>query len=386
MEKLTIKNFGPIKDATIDLKKVNVFIGPQGSGKSTIAKLIAICREPSFLLDDPNQNHQFYKDYRIDDFFSKKSSITYESEIYSVEIKNEPLIHVINIKDPFKTTLFNIKGNYELGIEQSKDRKRTDWDYLMQSLAKTEDQMRGLRLLISNNPIYIPTERFLISTIADSSFSFSDLNALPKYLNTFGASFQIVRNNFISSFNSKILDISYKFEGGRDRIYFSESEFINLADSASGFQALLPVEIIISFLTEDGQPKTFIVEEPELNLYPETQKKFTSFLAAKKRPFDDLLLTTHSPYILSSLNTLLFAWKVANKFPERTEEISAITPKESWINPIEFSAYYVDNGTVESIIDDSTGMIGENLLDGISEELGGEFDALMSIYKRKKAA
>lgn len=47
MSKIRIKNFGPIKEGFvensgwIDLKKVSVFIGNQGSGKSTVAKLIS---------------------------------------------------------------------------------------------------------------------------------------------------------------------------------------------------------------------------------------------------------------------------------------------------------------------------------------------------------
>ena len=46
MSKIKIKNFGPIKegcqenDGWLDVKKVTVFIGNQGSGKSTVAKLI----------------------------------------------------------------------------------------------------------------------------------------------------------------------------------------------------------------------------------------------------------------------------------------------------------------------------------------------------------
>ena len=47
MSRIKIQDFGPIKkgclenDGWIDLKKVTVFIGNQGSGKSTVAKLIS---------------------------------------------------------------------------------------------------------------------------------------------------------------------------------------------------------------------------------------------------------------------------------------------------------------------------------------------------------
>ena len=39
MTKITINNFGPIKALEFDLNKVNIIIGPQSSGKSSIAKL-----------------------------------------------------------------------------------------------------------------------------------------------------------------------------------------------------------------------------------------------------------------------------------------------------------------------------------------------------------
>ena len=40
MQKIVIKNFGPIKDAEIEITPLLVLIGEQATGKSTIAKLI----------------------------------------------------------------------------------------------------------------------------------------------------------------------------------------------------------------------------------------------------------------------------------------------------------------------------------------------------------
>jgi predicted ATPase len=42
MRKLIIKNFGPVLNAELELKAVNLLIGEQSVGKSTIAKLITI--------------------------------------------------------------------------------------------------------------------------------------------------------------------------------------------------------------------------------------------------------------------------------------------------------------------------------------------------------
>lgn len=45
MNYLKIKNFGPVKDATIELKPFLVLTGGQGTGKSTIAKLLCIFQD-----------------------------------------------------------------------------------------------------------------------------------------------------------------------------------------------------------------------------------------------------------------------------------------------------------------------------------------------------
>ena len=61
MEKLIVKNFGPIKEAEIDLTKYVVFIGDTSTGKSVLAKLISIFRESNENLVNPD-NENFKKE------------------------------------------------------------------------------------------------------------------------------------------------------------------------------------------------------------------------------------------------------------------------------------------------------------------------------------
>ena len=44
MDRIEIRNIGPIKDVNFGLNKINVLMGPQSSGKSTIAKIIGFCQ------------------------------------------------------------------------------------------------------------------------------------------------------------------------------------------------------------------------------------------------------------------------------------------------------------------------------------------------------
>ena len=43
MKKLTIENIGPIEHVDLDLKRVNVIIGPQSAGKSCVLKIACFC-------------------------------------------------------------------------------------------------------------------------------------------------------------------------------------------------------------------------------------------------------------------------------------------------------------------------------------------------------
>ena len=54
---------------------------------------------------------------------------------------------------------------------------------------------------------------------------------------------------------------------------------------------------------------SFVIEEPELNLYPTTQRDLLNFIVAccNGKRKHTLTVTTHSPYIINQLNLLLKA-------------------------------------------------------------------------------
>ncbi|TDN39749.1 hypothetical protein A8B98_17405 [Hymenobacter sp. UV11] len=130
------------------------------------------------------------------------------------------------------------------------------------------------------------------------------------------------------------------------------------------------------------QAQSFIIEEPELNLYPTAQQGLLNWLVEKCTKGDnDLTITTHSPYILSHLNLLLYAYQVAEKHPDRKEAVAAIVPEASWINPKEFACYQVENGGVQSLVDAELGLIDNNELDGLSGDAADAFDNLIRLSK-----
>ena len=78
MEKLIVKNFGPIKEAEIDLTKYVVFIGDTSTGKSVLAKLISIFRDSNLRIDSNKAFKELLLNYNIE-FSNENTNIIYSS-------------------------------------------------------------------------------------------------------------------------------------------------------------------------------------------------------------------------------------------------------------------------------------------------------------------
>jgi predicted ATPase len=433
-EQLEVKNFGPLKEFNIDLKPIMVFIGVQATGKSTIAKLIAIFRAKNFILE-----YVSFKDmlahHNIASFLSNDSYINFTSESYSFYFKNgqgrieEVKDHEFNIKkksyrehrEKIQDTPYgdlNIINRESLKKEI--DGKEQERAFLLNETIKDESKINNLskeidilgkklKLIeadwkkwsefsdeirnLENYSEYFPAERIFIPTAVGSFMNLiKNKVPIPKNLLDFGAEYEKARAFLKELDLQKILSVNYKFEDGQDRIYFDLDKYIPLNASASGFQTLIPMLMVIEYKTKLAfkEASTFIVEEPELNLFPSAQKYLTRVLIEKcasvnkdKTKEHELVITTHSPYILSSFNNQLFAGKISLKKATQINLINSIIPKECWIDSNRFAAYSVENGGTRSIVDSENGLISETELDSASEEINGEFDALMEIYKAK---
>jgi len=113
MSRIRIKRFGPIRagyiqnNGWLDIKKVTVFIGNQGSGKSTIAKLISTfswiekaLTRGDFDIGWFTKNNRFRKSYcsyhRLENYFididgKDTADIEYEGNSYSMKYRNGKL-------------------------------------------------------------------------------------------------------------------------------------------------------------------------------------------------------------------------------------------------------------------------------------------------------
>lgn len=110
MQKLTIKNIGAIKLVEFEVNRINVFMGPQSSGKSTISKILCHCQwveKTCFLNDKQLENYQkqgvFYDSlveyHKLDGYFHKNASIKYEGEAMTITYTHSSKKTTIKLND-----------------------------------------------------------------------------------------------------------------------------------------------------------------------------------------------------------------------------------------------------------------------------------------------
>jgi predicted ATP-dependent endonuclease of OLD family len=393
-EQLIVKNFGPITDATVDFKRVTVFIGPTGGGKSTLAKLAAIFRQRVFTSHDTLKRSELFKAYSIDNYFSSNTSFNWKDDDAELEFdsnlefdkthKSEKLVKRFMDAVQGKSKLYEVFLNKIKAYEEIKN--NTDKGIINEEIQSTavsiiEELFDQVAL---NTPQYIPGERAFVSAIEYSwSGLMRDNIGLPKTLLEFSNNFSVSRK-YVPELSINFLRIKYIHSNGQDFIQIPESETLfRLYETASGIQSVTPLLVLLEHLSRNTeQAQSFIIEEPELNLYPTAQQGLLNWLVEKcTQGENDLTITTHSPYILSHLNLLLYAYQVAEKHPDRKEAVAAIVPEASWINPKEFACYQVENGGVQSLVDEELGLIDNNELDGLSGDAADAFDNLIRLSK-----
>lgn len=186
---------------------------------------------------------------------------------------------------------------------------------------------------------------------------------------------------------TQILKGEYRYENDSERLYFANEEFVELANASSGQQDAIRMiqDIFLTLLYQQSVSR--IIEEPEAHLYPMAQKHLVELFALLVNYTDSqVILTTHSPYVLSVFNILLYATRVAEFSPSARDEIAVAIPEAYWLNPDRFHAYALQDGFCKSIINHETGLIDQNFLDEISEELGDEFNILYSLHAESMRA
>ncbi len=357
MSKIKIKNFGPIKDGFqendgwLDIKKVTVFIGNQGSGKSTVAKLISTFTwiEKALVRGDFDKKqigrknklkNQFLNYHRLENYLIKlgnttKSEIEYLGEAYQIKFENDSL--TINEVQ---------KGNYSLP-----------------------------------QIMYVPAERNFIAYVKSPK----ELKLSSDSLKEFLTEFDNAKDSMKGSVKLPINNVDIEYDKLNDIVNIKGKDYkVRLTESSSGFQSLVPLFLVTDYLA-NGVKKTSennlggmsseeierfktlaaeiysnesltseqrraalstisskfnktafinIVEEPEQNLFPSSQwemlKKLFEF--NNMNTGNKLIITSHSPYLVNYISIAVQAEFLKRKINSNKNSVLLIDKMEKIIS------------------------------------------------------
>ncbi|MFY1048272.1 AAA family ATPase [Chryseobacterium sp. GP-SGM7] len=382
-ERLVIKNFGPIKSVDLNLGKMTILIGEQATGKSTVAKVLAVCRYFSYIVDRFENNDSYFsiglENWGIFEYVKENSHIEYFSEHYDLICKSK-----YGDFDPWIDKEFSKKPYFNLELTP----KTSQFEELINEYNNIQKKQFNLNIPIYfyqeriasvlSNPFFIPTERGLQSIFSLGKNSIQNLS--DSLFVQFAKLDQISKSFIGEEVKIDPLNIYFKNLNGDGKIRKeNENEYYSLSKSASGYQSLIPIILVIKHYNNRKKSKTFITEEPEINLFPKAQKDLVEFFVESMNNFNhQFLLPTHSPYILSSINNLMYAYKVATEF-KAENEVTEVVNEKYWLNSKDVEVYLLSYGKSTSLIDKEEGLINIDALDGVSEIINDTFDKLLAI-------
>jgi hypothetical protein len=225
------------------------------------------------------------------------------------------------------------------------------------------------------------------------------------------------------------LDTSYYFNlmENTDKIIVDrQGHTIDFTNASSGLQSIVPLYVLISYLSDKSTyqagvssvandkeheklklmiersmdvPKSLSIyeiienlsrtqhteiylEEPEENIFPKTQYQLVKWLVQMMNVSANncISMTTHSPYILSSLNNLIQAADAVDKDFRNTDVIrDKILGSDAFIGFDNISVYAMMDGRVKTIKDEELRLISQSALDSASDDISEDFSKLLEL-------
>lgn len=426
-ETLHIKNFAGIQEAEIELSRMNVFIGPQASGKSVCAKLLfffkEIVRRTGFEVGEQHSRAQMRAGHR-EKFLQYFPPATWGKGDFTIEYAFGELGVTVTRKGDASTSVNVSYSDYYLAF------LRTGRDALLRAGRRALNEQAGSgqvstgqRILfydlarkvakeigptLSNDNHFIPAGRSFFSSLELSVFSLIAADVpIDPFLAEFGQFYSNARRSYPSQRDaqenyggniagriSTLICGTYRRISNRDFIFTDDGRQVAIENCSSGQQEALPLAVVLFAVGRDSGRSghtTMFVEEPEAHLYPTAQREIVHLLAdvtdlSSNENSSQYVITTHSPYILSALNNLMYGAQIAQEVPEKRSRVTQILDDAALVDPANVRAYAFGDGGVESIIDKKTGLVRATMLDGVSNELAKEFGALLDVAFEEMAA
>lgn len=412
--RIVISNVGAIKHVDITCNKINIFIGAQGSGKSTIAKIISYFTwaEKQIMV------HLGYAQFMIDGFFYEKlvtfhklegyfnddSIIEYHSPYADIVYKHSehkphittnaslfakyerPKISYIPAERNIVAAIpnwFEVKFPYDNNIISF----MSDWE-----TARKRHSTENKLSLLNNTINYHYDENEGDIVIVDDHVRLKFTNTASGFqsiIPLFTVAEYIVKYVYEDEANDSVQNRTRKNEIVKAALstFFKGDDLKNVIEQigkdleannieSENVNKLKLAQSLSSVLTQTKRSK-IIVEEIEQNLFPQSQCEATyHLLSLIQSDTASIVLTTHSPYVLFAINNCIIGGKVGKNIPEK--EKATYPSSKAWIDPSLVSIWQItDKGTIEYIKDPDSDRIGKHYFNDIMSEVMGEYFQLL---------
>ena len=430
MRQLVITNVGPItQTATIEYERFCILIGPQSNGKSTIAKILSTCmwlekEACTTLTKDIVKDGAAFKQL-VEDFHRMHNYINPDKSIIEY---SSPFVKIVYNKGDFSISFEDnlsydrLKITYvpsDRNVVTMKDIEKRDLDptnfrsFLFDWLETNRNYDSKHKATILNLGIKYyfnaeAKERMDMLThengvtydipLYDASSGMQSLvpmNVLMHYLVTDyfanygkGVSFEKQQRNIQLAWEiTRVITAKYYPEEVQLKDYRDVyNELIKPKADENDPNAVKQTVEMKRLYTRLSSPQSisFILEEPEQNLFPHTQVDLFNDIIelCNSEHLSSVFITTHSPYLLAAANILLFMGQMEELGIEM-EQLKELTGFNTLIKKGEFTAYSVSGGTCMSVINEQTGLIKQNELDTASDYNAEAFDRLYQLYVQK---
>ena len=388
MRSIKIHNFGPIKEANITVKKVTVFIGNQGSGKSTAAKLISTFawfekylfrhrgNVPKSVLN--SVGFQTYLAYhRIDSYLKDDTEVTYFGDYYKITF-NLKGIQFGKIGDIYllpKITYFPAERNFVSSIKKSKEGNSFQlWSQALQEFKEIFQEAKTN--LKDRKSINLPIDGASIEYSQFYDILFIKGNDYEIPLSDSASGFQsVVPMYVVAEYLSKITETEQKMDDAEREQFIKQSTLI----LNNPFYSQEQKDILLSRLAGgiNIQSVFNIIEEPEQNLFPTSQRSvlFALLNFNNVSEHNSLIITTHSPYVVGNMTLAIKAAELYKKTSNNDirQKIANIVPETSSINADDVIIYEFDDKTrTVSELKNQNGLPSDN--DYLNNALGDTND------------
>lgn len=406
MQKLRIHSFSCIDEAEFELGRLTILIGPQASGKSVISKLLYYFNSlltDQFASQEAGQNLKQFKETAKNKFKQLFPPTAWGKKKFHLHFEAGDLQVHLTRHTHQRSLTENLRISFSPFFEQQYERTLASYSVIakrskpgditaqvdagLQIRRKAQLELRRkLGESYVESQLFIPAGRSFFTNMGKAFILLEQGNLVDPIVSKFGSFFSSLREriNFFEETSTQLLGGKVRIERDKEYIITDDGRKIPFSAMSSGQQELIPLLLALRYggvlRKYPIERRLVYIEEPEAHLFPSAQSSLVQLLARMLNDSHgtlDLLLTTHSPYVLAKINNLLKAHTIG-RTRRGSKAAAQIVPPQNWIAANTLKAFAIEEKRLKPILDQD-GLIDAAYLDDVSSDISREFSALLGL-------